>query len=181
MKITLFCFGFLCSVATAFQPRMLPGVSKPLGFFDPLGFSKDKTEAEFKKLQENEIKHARIAMLASLGLLIQDRIHPLVDGEMSRSMYHWQIINGLHPELLTGIVAAISAAELLSIPKSWQGSSKNGIADLKEDYVPGTLGFNLINDDNVLKDLQTKELNNGRLAMIATPIIILQQYLDTHP
>lgn len=180
MKTILF-FGTLFSIATAFQPNLLPGVSKPLGFFDPLGFSNGKTDIEFKKLQENEIKHARIAMLASLGLLVQDKVHPLVDSELSRSMYHWQIVNGFHPEVLVGIVAAISVAEILSIPISWQGGSKSGIADLKEDYVPGSLGFNLINDEDVLKDLQTKELNNGRLAMIATLIIIVQQYMETHP
>ena len=52
-----------------------PGVTKPFGFFDPLGFSKgglmtfpgDSTG--FKHLRAAEIKHGRFAMMASTGSL----------------------------------------------------------------------------------------------------------------
>merc|ERR1711924_496460 len=47
----------------------------------------------------------------------------------------------------------------------------NGFNQLKEDYTPGDLGFDPLglkpDDEQELFELQTKELNNGRLAMIA--------------
>ena len=39
----------------------LPGASAPLGFFDPLGFSKDKELVGVKRLREAEIMHGRVA------------------------------------------------------------------------------------------------------------------------
>ena len=164
----------------SFHPETLPGVSKPLGFFDPLNLAKGKTEIEFKKWQENEIKHSRVAMLATVGLLVQKQFHPVISGEIGESIYHWQIIANKYPSLTAAIIFIIASFELYSIPKSWQMTSVNGIADLNEDYTPGNLLFNFIKDEEKLKDLQTKEINNGRLAMIASIIIILQQYFNTH-
>merc|ERR1719436_2099962 len=43
----------------------------PLGFFDPLGFTKVGDEAGFRKLRAAELKHGRVAMMASVGLLGQ--------------------------------------------------------------------------------------------------------------
>lgn len=170
--------GFL-SVIYAFQPSNLPGVSAPMGFFDPLGFSQDKDEITFKKIQENEIKHGRIAMLASLGLLVQEKFHPLINGEIGRSIYHWQIVNAQHPEILATIIGMISIFEILSIPKSYEIVGLDRIANLKDDYVPGKLAFNLIKDEEKFQNLKTKELNNGRLAMLAILMIVLQQYIES--
>lgn len=50
------------------------------GFWDPAGISRDLTQAEFKKLQESEIKHSRIAMLAVLGVLVGESGFSLFDG-----------------------------------------------------------------------------------------------------
>lgn len=50
--------------ALAAQEVEKAGVSAPFGFFDPLGFYKDKTIRQKKKLRESEVKHGRVAMLA---------------------------------------------------------------------------------------------------------------------
>ena len=49
--------------------QSLPGVTAPFGFFDPLGFcsADDVTEGKIKFYREVELKHGRVAMLASLG------------------------------------------------------------------------------------------------------------------
>merc|ERR1711997_126351 len=45
------------------------GVQAPVGFFDPLGFTKDGDETKFKRRRQVEIKHGRICMLASMGYI----------------------------------------------------------------------------------------------------------------
>ena len=48
----------------------LPGVTSFPGFFDPAGISKGQTPAIIKYFREAELKHGRVAMLASLGFLV---------------------------------------------------------------------------------------------------------------
>ena len=48
----------------------MPGQLAPLGFFDPVGFTKDKSVSELKRFREAEVTHGRVAMLASLGFLV---------------------------------------------------------------------------------------------------------------
>lgn len=62
--------GQVKSRRRAFNPAAQEGVTEPLGFFDPLGFSKGKDGGAFRKLRVAEIKHGRVAMMASLGMLV---------------------------------------------------------------------------------------------------------------
>jgi hypothetical protein len=72
----------------------LPGAIAPTGYFDPLSLSRYKSgnsiagmsstlslstsiESELKKWREAELKHGRVAMLATIGFLIQESFHPL--------------------------------------------------------------------------------------------------------
>jgi len=175
MKIISGLVLMCVSKVLAFNPTNLPGVSKPMNFFDPLGFSKDKTELEFKKLQESEIKHGRVAMLSTLGLLTQKYIHPIMEGEIGSPIYHWQLVSSKYPNLTKSVITLIAVAEFYGILKSWQLTSKNGIAELKEEYTTGKLVVNLVEDDDQFKDFRTREINNGRLAMIATLILVIQE------
>lgn len=47
----------------------LPGISAPLGFFDPLKFTDSPTftVSEAKRYREAELTHGRVAMLAAVG------------------------------------------------------------------------------------------------------------------
>ena len=53
---------------------MEAGVLAPVGFFDPLGLSKDKDEDTLRMYREAEIKHGRVCMLATAGILTQELI-----------------------------------------------------------------------------------------------------------
>ena len=53
------------------------GQLAPVGFFDPLGLSTGKTPEEIKKWREAELKHGRVAMVASLGILTGESVNPL--------------------------------------------------------------------------------------------------------
>ena len=54
----------------------LPGNTLPLGDWDPWGFQLT-SEKVVKKYRESEIKHGRVAMLASVGFFTQELYHPL--------------------------------------------------------------------------------------------------------
>lgn len=48
---------------------------KPFGndfVFDPLGLSEGASPKDIRRWREAEIKHGRVAMLASLGVLVQE-------------------------------------------------------------------------------------------------------------
>merc|ERR1711985_152432 len=69
--------------------KSLPGVTGPLGFFDPLGFcsADDVTEGKIKFYREVELKHGRVGMLAALGFLVGENFHPLFGGNVDVPSY----------------------------------------------------------------------------------------------
>merc|ERR1719238_2205125 len=75
-----------------FEPKAfaesLAGVSAPLGYFDPLNFcSGDASEGRVRFYREVELKHARVAMLASVGFLVAESFHPLYGGNIDVPSY----------------------------------------------------------------------------------------------
>merc|ERR1719454_284444 len=70
--------------------KTLPGITGPLGFFDPAGFCSDDgasnedkvTEGKIRFYREVEIKHCRVAMLAALGFPLAEQFHPLWGGNV---------------------------------------------------------------------------------------------------
>eukprot|EP00438_Fugacium_kawagutii_P004236 Skav233300 [mRNA] locus=scaffold3742:59725:60342:- [translate_table: standard] len=52
----------------AFQPSQQIGASEPLGFFDPLEFTKVGDEQGFRKLRASEIKHGRFLLAVGCDL-----------------------------------------------------------------------------------------------------------------
>ena len=68
-------------------------------------------------------------------------------------------------------MVAIGLAESFRVAVGWATPTGTGFNNLKEEYAPGTLGFDplglLPEDDEELRVMQTRELNNGRLAMVS--------------
>merc|ERR1712003_421219 len=62
--------------AATLKPEDMAGITAPLGFFDPAGFSKKGNIAGFRNA---EIKHGRICMLATLGMIVSEKFHPFFD------------------------------------------------------------------------------------------------------
>eukprot|EP00967_Tisochrysis_lutea_P018390 scaffold20851_cov21-Tisochrysis_lutea.AAC.2 len=68
--------------------QSLPGISAPLGFFDPAGFCDGTnkegaaSEGKIRFYREVEVKHGRIAMLAALGFPLAEQFHPLFGGNI---------------------------------------------------------------------------------------------------
>merc|ERR1711971_290401 len=52
----------------------LPGALPPAGFFDPLGLAEKATDATLARYREAEVTHGRVAMLATVGFLVGEKV-----------------------------------------------------------------------------------------------------------
>jgi hypothetical protein len=163
------------------KESLLAGITAPLGFFDPLGFSTTLTGkgagAKLLFYREVELKHGRVAMLASLGMLLGEQFHPLFGGDIDVPSYiafQQTPLENFWP----AVVTAIAIPEIFSVFQFQDPASGEQWA-MKEDHEPGNLGFDPLGlkptDPKAFKEMQTKELNNGRLAMIAAAGMIAQE------
>ena len=60
------------------------GVTAPVGFFDPFGFSAGKSDEVMNYYREAELKHGRVAMAACLGWFITaGGTHPAFNSSLS--------------------------------------------------------------------------------------------------
>merc|ERR1711953_887740 len=62
--------------ASSLNPEDMAGVTEPLGFFDPAGFSKSGDVAAYRRA---ELKHGRVCMQAFLGIVVAENFHPIFD------------------------------------------------------------------------------------------------------
>lgn len=77
------------------------------------------------------------------------------------------------------LLVAIGLAESYRVAVGWAQPRGSGLYQLADDYEPGDLGFDPLGlrpeDPEAFKTMQTKELNNGRLAMIAIAGFVAQE------
>lgn len=132
------------------------GVSAPLGFWDPLGFAAKADEATMMKYREAELKHGRVAMIAVLGYLSSENWHPFYDGKLSSNPL--QALWDMPPAGAVQIIAFIGLLEYTfdAVIKE----TGNPVGDFYgiNERIPDK-------DAEAWRDFQTRELNNGRLAM----------------
>jgi len=165
-------FAYGLPGSTGFFPVNNPG-------FDPLGFTAGKSKDEVYRLREAEITHARVAMLACAGFLVQEKIHPLFSGVGGPAIDQIPQL----PVWLWGVMlAGIGGAEQTRIAKGWQKLdpvTSTASQTLRDGYIPGDLGFDPANirpkDPKKLRLMQERELANGRLAMLGAAGFLLQE------
>jgi hypothetical protein len=58
-----------CSLSMVLVDENVPGQVGPLGFFDPLGLSSQIDRNDFIRWRESELKHGRLAMMATLAII----------------------------------------------------------------------------------------------------------------
>lgn len=159
------------------------GITKPFDFFDPIGFSADISDGRKRFYREVELKHGRLAMLAALGFLVGEQFHPLFGGDIDvPSLMAFQETVSRLPIPSSYIYPIIALA--IAIPEVFSVFTFNSPAggepwSIKEDHEAGNLGFDPLNlkptDAAEMKEMQTKELNNGRLAMLGVAGMIAQE------
>mmetsp|Transcript_10788 Transcript_10788/g.15898 ORF Transcript_10788/g.15898 Transcript_10788/m.15898 type:complete len:206 (-) Transcript_10788:253-870(-) len=159
-------------------PENLKGYVGDDAGFDPLRFS-DFVPVDF--LREAELKHARICMLGYVGFVAVDmgfKIYPFpeaYEGLTSVTAHDALIEQGAMGQIFLWI----SLAETLStvaVIQMLQGSGRE-----PGDFGFDPLGFLANKSEAEVKEMQTKELTNGRLAMLAFSGILTQAVLTQGP
>lgn len=167
----------------------MPGVLSPTGFFDPLGFSKKADEATMKRYREAEVTHGRVAMLGALGFVVGEKVEGstfLFDAQIrGPAITHLKQIPVEYQWIILVLVASIAGAEFYRANNFWVAPDDANVASpgqLNEDYIPGDLQFDPFGfkpeDPDDLFTMQTRELQNGRLAMLATAGFMAQELTD---
>merc|ERR1712183_1107233 len=127
-------------------------------------------------------------MLESLGFLVGEQFHPLFGGDINEPSYLAFQETPLQ-NFWPAVVAAIAIPEVFSVfsfREPWSKTYFNkgtevgsGLWTVRTDREGGDLGFDPLGlkpkDPAAFKEMQTKELNNGRLAMIAAAGMIAQE------
>jgi hypothetical protein len=174
----------LQAVGSFDSPESLPGVLAPVGFFDPLGFCANADAATLKKYREAELQHGRVAMLAALGMLVTEEpieFHPLFEAgvkDIGPAIRHLDEVRAVSPFFFEVLGLIIGALELNRALVGWESEDFK----LKADYYPGDIGFDPLGlkptSDDELAIMATKELQNGRLAMLGAAGMIAQELVN---
>ncbi len=238
-------------VCVCADAKSLPGISQPFpNIFDPAALlaraaSSRQPIRELRRWREAEITHGRVAMLASLGFIVQEQLEDFpvfynIDGHITGeyscelcfaflsidavstgatetdcqvddtfkspiwkepaifvhvfasndpkllmagpAIYHFQQVEARGAVFWEPLIFVIALAEAYRVGLGWANPRSEDFNFLREDYEPGNLGFDplglLPSDPAAKKDLQTKELNNGRLAMIAIAAFVVQELVS---
>lgn len=141
------------------------GITAPVGYFDPLGLSMGKSDEVMSLYREAELKHGRVAMAACLGWYITAAgVHPAFNSQLSSNP-----LEAAQQLPLVGwlqFVLGCGAIEWLA----WQIKQRPG-------YRAGDVfgaSYWVDDSDDGWVDYQNKEINNGRLAMVAFMGILYQ-------
>jgi hypothetical protein len=152
-----------------FDPFYLSSIPKNFaGFIQPPSWEETKGLPTIYWMRESEVKHCRIAMLAVVGWIATDfglRLpFPQFSTEAIPSGYNAHDIlvsQGTMTVMLLaiGLVEFCTAATLVEVSK--------GESDRAAGYFGLDGGLFKGKDEKFIKDMETKEINNGRLAMLA--------------
>lgn len=178
--------GKITTAVNAFSAADLPGALPPVGFFDPLGFASKADEKTLKRYREAEVTHGRVAMLAVIGFLVGEAVEGssfLFDAQISGpAITHFtQVPDGWDALIVTFIGAAeAQRAQIGWVDPADASYDQPGL--LRDDYYPGDIGFDPLGlkpeDPEELNVMITKELQNGRLAMLAAAGFLAQEAVD---
>jgi len=156
----------------------LPGSIAPFEKFDPFNLLDGKTFEQVRTWREAELAHCRVGMLAAAGFLVQEKFHPLFSGDGGPAIEQF----GKLPVIMWPLITfGIGLCEALRISVGWSNPNEpeHVFQKLLPEYVPGDIGFDPLGlkpeDPAEFKIMQTKELQNGRLAMIAAAGFLAQE------
>uniref|UniRef100_A0A6T7DTH4 Uncharacterized protein n=1 Tax=Florenciella parvula TaxID=236787 RepID=A0A6T7DTH4_9STRA len=154
--------------------KSMPGVTNPVGFFDPFGICEDADPQIVYWLRAAELKHGRVTMLATTGWLVNTggTFWPgTFDGEHtwaslgSQPLHAWANMAADRPSAPYEILIFAGIVETYDELRGERGEkhyTQGGPIGLQFD----PLGFQTRYSPEQMLRQQNKELNNGRLAML---------------
>merc|ERR1712087_585226 len=170
----------------AFESEL--GVQAPAGFWDPLGFTKDGSKADFVRRRAVELKHGRVSMYACIGYFVPEYARWPGDLSPSQGIKFTDVPNGLgalSKVPLAGWAQIVLFCGIVENTGFFQGRQKIGImldASMTRDKgEPGNYGLGFLgawNKYTPIPQLRKRKLNaelaNGRLAMTAILAMFFQ-------
>eukprot|EP01039_Chlorochromonas_danica_P000232 gene232-250_t len=153
----------------AFAGGLTGGEGPELKNFDPLKFS-EKSPEWVPFFREAEIKHSRIAMLATLGFIFADFVK--LPGDVHQVSSAGAHSVAVQSGALVQVLLWVCLLEIISVP------AVLGLG--KTDREPGDFSFDPLKLGSKPADLaryKISELKNGRLAMLAIGGIATQAVL----
>jgi hypothetical protein len=180
------------SIAIPFLPRptALDGSHAGDYGFDPLGFSE---KLDFYAMQESEVRHARLAMLAAVGWPMSELLAP-----------SWMLQNGCAPSVLNGvnplsglaIIGFLGAAGYFEYKTSLRQSLATPMGKMHQKDMSAVWKYGVAGDYNWdpmnlysscgddfkgRKGLRDVELSHGRVAMLGITYFALWEALTGSP
>jgi hypothetical protein len=143
----------------------VPVIRDPTPPFDQPPFLPPNMQPSF--LREAELKHSRLAMVSVVAFPILEHYSSGLGIDAFQQLPNVAQL---------GIVQLMFVSEFTSMIRGWRNPLEAPFT-LNENYQPGDLGFGIWNTS--MGDSMDKELNNGRLAMIAMLGMMCQE-LVTH-
>mmetsp|Transcript_12636 Transcript_12636/g.40633 ORF Transcript_12636/g.40633 Transcript_12636/m.40633 type:complete len:210 (-) Transcript_12636:92-721(-) len=153
----------------------IPGNELSSFDFDPLGFAERASPADMVKYREAELKHGRVAMLATIGYTYPEAPWAVqaFPGDAYSHANPIKAAIAVPPGAWANIIFFVGLMEFAT------NRGKMTMMEMFEDpkRVPGDLGWDpmgLYADDKKEK-YQMAELQHGRLAMLAAAGMIVQE------
>ncbi|CAK8995637.1 unnamed protein product [Durusdinium trenchii] len=154
------------------------GACPPLGYWDPFGMMAFQDEEKFRRNRELELKHGRICMVATIGMIVPD-LFGRFGGDLSPSM---GLTLGRQKEKrkFSDIPCTIEAIYKVPAAGWLQVFALAGAIEAKNLAFPTNYGYppfwgqiDKLEPEEKQKKLLA-EINNGRLAMVAMAAIVAQ-------
>lgn len=152
--------------------------------FDPAGFAANPPKTwliggegnSLKWYQEAEIVHSRVAMLAVVGWITPEFFHLPGNEDVGVNAFAetnpFKALSTVPASGLWQISAAIFAIEFFRIKNVIRGDREAGDLGLGQKGTINPFGFNYSDEEYFA--MQTREIKNGRLAMVAIIGMFLQ-------
>jgi hypothetical protein len=171
-------------------PVLLDGTLAGDVGFDPLGFASSKKTLYW--MREAEVKHARLAMLAAIGWPLSELWHK----ELAQILHMDSLLasGNKAPSIINGGLSNVYASGMLMASIVVAGLLEKKAMDSGEifwnnekpnDYVPGDYGFDPLDlytkRSGDKKSMETAEIKNGRLAMIAITTYVFEEIITGLP
>lgn len=170
--MTTFFSSAMAYQSTPKQCRLKPQTSSfefygdiaPLGYFDPLRVTDNCDEKMLQYMREAEIHHGRIAMVSSVILPVLDALNP--------DQIAINVLSHAGDNINDAGLFAMAIFETARMTSLYKPPRMRPF-ELKDDAQPGQLNpYSTLNIKQA-----TKELSNGRLAMIGVSLYILQEFI----